>query len=71
VVLVLEWIAEVVAKLELWGQAAHGLSGDLAGGGQAVGWVLAPGVAVELLPAVAVHVEDDWVQVDPRVLGVA
>ncbi len=30
---VLEWIAEVVAKLELRGQAADGLSGDLAGGG--------------------------------------
>ena len=50
--------------------AAHRPAGDHAGRGQLLGRVGAPCVGAEILPAIAVPVEDHRVQVDVAAVGI-
>jgi single-strand DNA-binding protein len=63
-------VAQAMTNLQGGSLAAHRSAGDHAGRGQLLGRVGAPCVGAQILPAVAVPVEDHRVQVDLAAVGV-
>ena len=63
-------VAEMMADLELRGHTAHLPSTDHTHAGQLLGRISTPGVLPKVLPAIAMPVKDDSMQINLSVSGV-